>query len=367
MVHNVKCLLFAAALMVCTCAQKQDGNDIIVMQDAGPASDFVSQVRAVRLIPLDETDSHLLGSNAEMYPLGQDYLLVDKQNANIFRFSENGDFINSIGRKGNGPGEFAGISNVQISDGNVTVFSFPGNKTTYDADGGVLSEETYERFGSAGYAYDGGMLTYFGYVGTGRDRLEFIDSSRKTKGFLPTTSDVINLSLGNDIFSASSDGNVCILDSYASEIYKFKDGACGTYLDFDFGKYSINDQFFDSGDVMKSAEYLMNSPYALIYRYTEDRSHKLVQVNLSEPGGKGQIRYGYYSDGEWIWFSLGEYDSQSASGPFRYFNDGRLYCVVEPEKIDAFAALFMDKITDRSAVEKAKSKDSHVIAEIVLD
>ena len=118
---------------------------------------------------------------------------------------------------------------------------------------------------------------------------------------------------------------------------------------------------------MKSAEYLMNSPYALIYRYTEDRSHKLVQVNLSEPGGKGLIRYGYYSDGEWTWFSLGEYDSQSASGPFRYFNDGRLYCVVEPEKIDAFAALFMDKITDRSAVEKARSKDSHVIAEIVLD
>ena len=167
MVHNVKCQLFAAALMVCACAQKQDGNDII---------DFVSQVRAVRLIPLDETE-HLLGSNAEMYPLGQDYLLVDKQNANIFRFSENGDFINSIGRKGNGPGEFAGISNVQISDGNVTVFSFPGNKTTYDADGGVLSEETYERFGSAGYAYDGGMLTYFGYVGTGKDRLEYTDYS----------------------------------------------------------------------------------------------------------------------------------------------------------------------------------------------
>jgi len=58
MVHNVKCQLFAAALMICACAQKQDGNDIIVMQDAGPASDFVSQVRAVRLIPLGNPSFH---------------------------------------------------------------------------------------------------------------------------------------------------------------------------------------------------------------------------------------------------------------------------------------------------------------------
>lgn len=49
MVHNVKCQLFAAALMICACAQKQD---------AGPASDFVSQVRAVRLIPLGNPSFH---------------------------------------------------------------------------------------------------------------------------------------------------------------------------------------------------------------------------------------------------------------------------------------------------------------------
>lgn len=65
-------------------------------------------------------------------------------------------------------------------------------------------------------------------------------------------------------------------------------------------------------------------------------------------------------------FFLGDFDTNSVTGPFRYFDGGKLYCIIDPDRIGRFSDLFMDKIADKSLIDSAKEADCHIIAELSL-
>ena len=63
-------------------------------------------VKSIEIVPLDGDDTHLLGSRVEIDTDGKDWFIADKENGKLFRYSGEGRFLNEIGRRGNGPGEF---------------------------------------------------------------------------------------------------------------------------------------------------------------------------------------------------------------------------------------------------------------------
>ena len=96
----------------CRQVDRRDNN--VPIEESSSLSAFFSRVSSVRLIPI--YDNHLLGSRVELIPAQASFILCDMSNDIILRYDNKGSYLNEIGRKGNGPGEYNHISNVQVID-----------------------------------------------------------------------------------------------------------------------------------------------------------------------------------------------------------------------------------------------------------
>ncbi len=228
-----------------------------------------------------------MGSELSMIPCSGGVVLVDKRNTKVARFSEQGEFQNEIGKKGNGPGEYVHLLGVQVDADVVTVFAAPDKIMEYDLEGNLLTDRSCKGLGSSAYKSSTGLYTYYGYSGIEPYRVAYFPEDGEKQYYLPVETKLLPLSLGNDIFSYSDD--IYMLDSYSNTVYQLSEEGCKERVSFDFGDYSIGDEFYSFNDAFKSAEYLMSSDNALIYRYVPGPEHSIVQVNLkrsSSPASK---------------------------------------------------------------------------------
>jgi len=94
------------------------------------------------LIPLAVPGSMFLSIVSEIKLIGDNYLVFDEKQAMLFRFDETGKFVRTYGSKGEGPGEFLGISDFDVNDGKVYLMS-RGNQAlfVYDVESGEFLEK----------------------------------------------------------------------------------------------------------------------------------------------------------------------------------------------------------------------------------
>ena len=97
----------------------------------------------IRYIPLEITDSVVLGSvDVISVKLSPDFIFV-KNNQEIFRFSNTGKFLNKVSTKGRGPGEVNQLWEFTVvnDDGKVYAFDRSGNKIKiFDYSGSYYGE-----------------------------------------------------------------------------------------------------------------------------------------------------------------------------------------------------------------------------------
>ena len=78
-----------------------------------------------RLIRLETTAESLIGEISKIQIMwNEDILILDKLSENLFMFDSAGNFIKTIGRKGNGPNEYAEISDFEFDEeqGNIYIY-----------------------------------------------------------------------------------------------------------------------------------------------------------------------------------------------------------------------------------------------------
>lgn len=340
-----------------------DQEGAIVMQAPGGSDTFYELVSHIELIPICEDSEHLLGSDVSMIKVNDGYIIMDKINSRVYHYSEDGFFLNEVGRRGNGPSEHLSISNVQSSNDTVIVFGLPGKATFYSLKGDYIDEQNASEYSFYSEFVDGGVLTYYGYQGSGEHRLVYrtLDSGKSDIHFLKTRKRVMNLSLGNKVFSECHDGGTLVLDSFSSSIYCFQNNSIYEYERFDFGRYSIPAAFFEYKDVHKGAEFLLSSHFAVIYSYIENDSKKIVQVNINK-GNENEARYGYFDGDSWNWFSFDSGYSSSTNGPFQFFSGDVLYGLFEFSKMDKHLKKLVEAAFDKQNVE-----NEYFIAKLYLD
>ena len=355
---SLRVALCGAVLLMAGCG-REDG--AIRMPQVDSAKAFAEAVSSIELVPLETDEAHLLGSRVDLALLGGDYLLLDRQNVSVFRYSPEGRFLNEIGRRGNGPGEYNDIGNVQVLDGKVHLFSHPAEELVFSPEGKLLEQRTEVSVGFGVYRTDAGLLTSYGYSGQKEHRVVFTeDGTGRETGFLPL--DARLLALDSDhVFSALPGGGVGVLDSYSPTVYVFEGGELRPYLDFDFGKFAIAPDLFRAQDAFKAAEMLMAGDYALVWRYLEGVRHKLVQVNVSD----GAAWFGLQDGKAWAWFTLPGYELENMA-PFCCFRDEVLYGLFSPADVRKLAADLKGKITNPGVLEGLDDADNPVIAKIQL-
>jgi hypothetical protein len=92
-----------------TFAQKQKGAIIEINLDkaikSSPEEIMLSDIASdIRYIPLETTEECLIGDAYDIRYTGNDILVSSE--GNFYHFDKNGKFLNRIGQKGNGPGEY---------------------------------------------------------------------------------------------------------------------------------------------------------------------------------------------------------------------------------------------------------------------
>lgn len=328
---------------------------------------FADIITSVELIPVETDEQHLLGDNVYVYLSQDGFLLADKQNARLNRYSIDGKFLNSVGRRGNGPGEYRGFSDVQVLGDHIHVYNDPERELVFSMDGDLL-ENHKKNLGFHSFRTNSGILSYYGYGAQKGYRLIYQrEKEGKEFGYLESDSKLLALTLDNDVFAPSADGGVVYIDSYSPTIYKFYNEDVAPYLSFNLGRYSIKESFFTAGDAFLAAEELFASNYGIIIGYSESNEYKFVQLMLKDQGeDRSRLEYGLYNGNKWLWFSLSDLVDESMAGSLRFLHDGILYGLFTIEKLKSMDVLFQEKIICNDHTNIAEDDGGYVLAKIRL-
>lgn len=328
---------------------------------------FADAITSVELIPVETDDQHLLGDNVYIYLSPNGFLLADKQNAKLNRYSAEGKFLNTIGRRGNGPGEYRGISDIQVLGNHIHVYDDPERELVFSMDGELLGSHKKD-LGFHSFRTSSGILSYYGYGAQKGYRLIYqSEKDGKESGFLELDSKLLALTLDYDVFAPSVDGGVVIIDSYSPTIYKFYNEKVTPYLSFNLGRYSIRESFYTAGDAFLAAEELFASNYGIIIGYSESNEYKFVQLMLKDQGrDRGRLEYGLYNGDRWLWFSLSNLIDESMTGSLRFLRDGILYGLFTIEELNSMDDLFQEKIINNELDSRAEDDGGYVLAKIRL-
>lgn len=321
-------------------------------------------VKSVEFIPLENDDDHLLGSTVGLDVVADSYIVTDYLNGSIFRYSLDGRFLNSVGRRGNGPEEYVHINDVQVCGADLYVFSAPSKVQRFSLEGELLDTRTSGDLGSMSWITDDGVLTYYGY-GSGRESRFSLLSGNARTDYYPSSEKVMNYTPTEQIFSESGD-SVFVVDSYSDivKVYtgrKMQDGPS-----FDFGKYSIPQSFYEYDDAFSAMDSILGGEFAMLGRYVCDGVRRLVTIHLQDQTGVMTNYCGLFLDGRWNWFLAGKEGSDALSKAFQTLKDGVLYCLLDPALMSTFPSSLKSLAMNPEALESTSDGDNYILAKITL-
>lgn len=334
----------------------------IKVENGSDISAFSDRIKELDLIPLSTDDTHLLGTQINLIPTDDGYIVLDVPNSKIYHYDLNGAFVNVIGRKGRGPGEYNSLLNAELAGDSLYVFSAPQKMQCFSLDGRLLSEKKIPALGKQSYIFRSDTLNYHDFSPTKKDRL-VVTSSNGERKYLHTKASVLPFAMSSPRFS--SDGNsVFLIDSYSPVIYQYKNLQLSEYLRFDFGKYAVPETFFSAGDPYKAATILLESDFAVINRYMETPEIKIVEV-MTQSNGDVKFIYGLY-DKKWTWLDCSGH-GEALKESVKAAKGKTIFALLAPQMLMHLAELqVLDKANNKEILKHISENDNYVIVKIEL-
>lgn len=117
-------------------------------QSYNASTDFFDyQIDSIRLVPLQNRDDIVIGAVSHIEIIEDKLVVVDMNKAQqIFVFDKQGNFLNTIGNKGEGPGEYTSINQFVVSPDGICVLDWMKWKyLCYDLDGNLCYEHQFKK------------------------------------------------------------------------------------------------------------------------------------------------------------------------------------------------------------------------------
>ncbi|MFY0592877.1 6-bladed beta-propeller [Roseivirga sp.] len=203
-------------------------------------------IESIEIMRLEETPESLLGyvRQIEFY---QNQMIVPGREGNIYIFSEGGDFIRKINRKGEGPEEYSGWNDVWLQNGQICVFTYDRHIKRYDVEGNFISAERVPQNATHLHPFNGGYALDMNYSFT-NDSLKYmvtiLDNEMKVSNtFLPFEKfPDFGISMSNkSVFPVGDD--VFFLQLGKDSVYRIGADSLMPYIHYDFGE----DWYFQPG------------------------------------------------------------------------------------------------------------------------
>lgn len=347
-------------LLLASCKQEMTEN-VVALQRNKSLAGLVSNIDHIHWIPL-ETNEIMLGETTWLIPAANSFIVVDVDKERIIRYAPNGQYLNSIGEKGKGPGEYLNIDSVQLSGDTLEVFSMP-NATIhyYLLDGSYIGNKTVMQEGFQYACVKEGVLSYIGYGASSPYRLVLTEREGKVHSYLKHSSQVISFMDNLPVFSFNKD-TVLLREPFGRTIYKYIDKQLISEITFDLGKNGLRDDFFCL-DYEQSAEFLMTQNYGMISNYLQSGTRRFVEVFFPQ-----EHRYDYgLSNGEgWSWFSFGDNVKDPFIHSFKHIQDRVLYCLINPFYLENMDTDIRVKADNPNQIASIQEEDNYVVAKIIL-
>lgn len=360
------CVIVPALLFTISCQNTTPAN-IVKFEPADGLDALMQYVEYIDVVPLRNDGEHYVGANPELLIYEDSYIVTDMFNQRIYRYSNDGRFLNQIGRKGNGPTEYQTIADIQLlPNGVLNVYSQPANVHSYTVEGDHISDISLVDFGMQVYHTDEGYLVYYGN-GTGRDsRLSIIDGDNLNT-LLEGTDKVLHYTSNSPVFSLNYDNSIAIIDSYNPIIYKYIDGKLTEYLEFDFNDTAVPSAYYEQESPFAAANFLLSRDFSMIRRYFESEKYKFVEIITNHPSSMPTFMYGLSKGDEWNWFSTGPVEEKPLTASFREIGEGdMLYAIVDPLSMSRCQPEILSKIRDSSIIGRLGQDDNYLVLKIQL-
>ncbi|MCL2561993.1 MAG: 6-bladed beta-propeller [Rikenellaceae bacterium] len=378
-------LLFFAAFAVfvltvsgCKNNRHTGEGEFVVYRSGG--KDLLSSgvIKSVTLVPLETTDKSLIGAWGQVALADNgDYYVVDQQQS-VYRFDAQGRFLSSFGRRGQGPQEYERINSFSFDDaGNPIIYSGENSAAYYfTREGEFVKRVDWEiNFnGAAHYQGDTHLLhTYFEKNEGEPWRLLKVDNTGEIIGRYLEQSFAAGSFFdgGMSVFSRYGDA-VYLCENLNSVVYRLEEGELETAFRFDFGRYTIPEDFFSTrGDNPEQALHsLFSRALAIIIRFTRSDEYILVEAGLISgimtSHSSATYVYGLKNkrSENWRWFEY-EINSDDDNMPFLLGSTqglnarNQLVCLVDPVALLENADRLT--ITNPEVLATITEDDNHVI------
>jgi hypothetical protein len=331
------------SINACHNDKSYDGSVVVNLNKLSELMLFYDQIKEIRLIAIDPGYGNFFGSDPLVQYSGSEIFLIDKNGTGkIYRFSLEGGLINTIGNRGRGPTEYVDIKNVQIINDTVIV----------EAQQAVYSDNRL-------YAYSGfGMQQPFRFITVESGEISYLLSSEEK---------VISFHEDTDVFSLTDD-KLFARETYSNTIMTINTDIT-PYLTFNFSKHKIPDEFFKFSNSFEAAEYLIKQEYAVIRKFYETNSFRIVEVLLIHkplPSFVYGLNIKNRGETDWDWFSMGKIGKSPFTNSLKFTAGNKIIFLLDPLHINNLSAAELSKISNRDVLNKVTENSNYIIAEYIL-
>ena len=282
--------LIASLLMVACTSSGQKEKDVLktihVEVDNIRTDVKLSEFAEARIIPLPTSDDLLIGNISRIRTSEKSICISDGNG--IYRFSHSGEFLGKIEKKGQGPDEYARISDfVMAEDGNVWIL--PNGKASlmlYSWENRLMKEIKIESsYSSTIYRMGDQLVLNNGSFITDHNKhtLQVVDlnTGEATQHFLPIDEYKAKYlyMLETNNFQPGETDTVCYFNmAHNDTIYQVTPHTCQAYKTFDWGGKNIPTDFYhqDFMDIMAFNENLSDGKIFGIYFQLHSDNHQWV-------------------------------------------------------------------------------------------
>ncbi|MFA6483411.1 MAG: 6-bladed beta-propeller [Bacteroidales bacterium] len=197
--------------------------------------------KEITLIPLETLSTCMIGAQYMFLDGYPDYYILDQEAKQVFRFGSDGNFLNTIGKRGKGPGEYNDLYDGIVTKAGVELLTgFPKTEVSYFAkDGSFIKNKRFLEYASLSFIMEP-TSDYYKFYGSGfANKILLVNKSTGEKV------DSMLLSIpGSKVFrfhpfTQTSIGTILFCESIINKIYEIKATGIEEKYRLDFGKSNI--------------------------------------------------------------------------------------------------------------------------------
>ncbi len=200
-------------------------------------SELIDRIEFTRL---EETGESLLSYVPDVYLVNGKIIFFSQDSGDVYVFSDKGEFIDKLNRKGDGPEEYSGVKDFWLEDETIVVHTVKGEIKRYSLTGDFLDSEATNRRISHLYPFHGGYLADMNYNEV-NDSLKYLlisldEQMEMKKMFLPYQSRPVL-----EMFSSAStlspiEGALSYLRMMSDTAFIYDAKGVRPFIHYDFGQ-----------------------------------------------------------------------------------------------------------------------------------